>query len=177
MRDQIFAHQKRLGVIPANTQLTPRPDDLPKWDSLSAPEKKMYARQAEVFAAYTDYEIGRVIQEVEDEGKLDNTLIIYIDGDNGTSPEGSLYGTFNQYTAYNGILSDPAVKAVKAMNYCTMMIGARTKPTRTWRCRGRGHLTPPSSGPSRSRCISVGPVMAWPYQRRRQYPHPVPPCD
>ena len=119
MRDQIFANQKRLGVIPANTQLTPWPDDLPKWDSLSAAEKKMYARQAEVFAAYTaytDYEIGRVIQEVQDEGKLDNTLIIYIDGDNGTSPEGSLYGTFNQYTAYNGILSDPAVKAVKAMN-------------------------------------------------------------
>jgi arylsulfatase A-like enzyme len=119
MRDQIFANQKRLGVIPANTQLTPWPDDLPKWDSLSAVEKKMYARQAEVFAAYTaytDYEIGRVIQEVQDEGKLDNTLIIYIDGDNGTSPEGSLYGTYNQYTAYNGILSDPAVKAVKAMN-------------------------------------------------------------
>jgi arylsulfatase A-like enzyme len=119
MRDQIFANQKRLGVIPANTQLTPWPDDLPKWDSLSAAEKKMYARQAEVYAAYTaytDFEIGRVIQEVQDEGKLDNTLIIYIDGDNGTSPEGSLYGTFNQYTAYNGILSDPAVKAVKAMN-------------------------------------------------------------
>src|SRR5277367_4250364 len=119
MRDQIFANQKRLGVIPANTQLTPWPDDLPKWDSLSAAEKKMYARQAEVYAAYTaytDFEIGRVIQEVQDEGKLDNTLIIYIDGDNGTSPEGSLYGTFNQYTAYNGILNPPAVNAVKALN-------------------------------------------------------------
>ena len=167
MRDQIFANQKRLGVIPANTQLTPWPDDLPKWDSLSAVEKKMYARQAEVFAAYTaytDYEIGRVIQEVQDEGKLDNTLIIYIDGDNGTSPEGSLYGTYNQYTAYNGILSDPAVKAVKAMNYCTMMIGARTKPIRIWRCRGRGHLILPSSGPSRWRRISAGPGRAWPFR-------------
>ena len=74
----------------------------------------MYAREAEVYAAYTaytDYEIGRVIQEVQNMGKLDNTLIIYIDGDNGTSPEGSLYGTFNQMTAYNGILTDPAVKA------------------------------------------------------------------
>ncbi len=119
MRDEIFANQKRLGVIPANAQLTPWPDDLPKWDSLSAAEKKMYAREAEVYAAYTaytDYEIGRVIQEVQSMGKLDNTLIIYIDGDNGTSPEGSLYGTFNQMTAYNGILTDPAVKAVKAMN-------------------------------------------------------------
>src|SRR5208282_4868918 len=110
MRDQIFANQKRLGVIPANAQLTPWPDDLPKWDSLSLVQKKLYARQAEVFAAYTaytDYEIGRVIQQVQDMGKLDNTLIIYIDGDNGTSPEGSLSGTYNQMTAYNGVMDVP----------------------------------------------------------------------
>src|SRR6185436_3757600 len=110
LREQIFANQKRLGVIPANTKLTPWPDELPKWDSLSFLQKKLYARQAEVFAgytAYTDYEIGRVIQAVEDMGKLDNTLIIYIDGDNGTSPEGTLSGTFNQMTAYNGVLDAP----------------------------------------------------------------------
>src|SRR5271166_244637 len=89
MREQIFANQKRLGVIPESAQLTPWPDDLPKWDSLSADEKKLFARQAEVYAgytAYTDHEIGRVIQQIEDMGKLDNTLIIYIVGDNGTSP-------------------------------------------------------------------------------------------
>jgi arylsulfatase A-like enzyme len=110
LREQIFANQKRLGVIPANTQLTPWPDVLPKWDSLSETQKKLYAREAEVFAgyaAYTDYEIGRVIQAVQDMGKLDNTLIIYISGDNGTSAEGTLYGTFNQMTAYNGILDAP----------------------------------------------------------------------
>ena len=110
MREQIFANQKRLGVIPASAQLTPWPDDLPKWETLSADEKKLFARQAEVFAgytAYTDHEIGRVIQELQDEGKLDNTLVIYIDGDNGTSPEGTLLGTPNQYTAYNGILDVP----------------------------------------------------------------------
>jgi arylsulfatase A-like enzyme len=110
MREQIFANQKRLGVIPANTQLTPWPEELPKWETRSADEKKLFARQAEVFAgytAYTDHEIGRVIQEIEDEGKLDNTLIIYIVGDNGTSPEGTLLGTPNQYTAYNGILDVP----------------------------------------------------------------------
>ena len=110
LREQIFANQKRLGVIPANAQLTPWPDDLPKWETLSADEKKLFARQAEVFAgytAYTDNEIGRVIQEVENLGKLDNTLIIYIVGDNGTSPEGSKLGTPNQYTAYNGILDVP----------------------------------------------------------------------
>src|SRR5689334_695520 len=110
LREQIFANQKRLGVIPDNAQLTPWPDSIPRWDSLSFLQKKLYARQAEVFAgyaAYTDHEIGRVIQAVEDMGKLDNTLIIYICGDNGTSPEGTLYGAFNQLTAYNGILKEP----------------------------------------------------------------------
>jgi arylsulfatase A-like enzyme len=106
MREQIFANQKRLGVIPANTQLTPWPDDLPKWETLDADSKKLFARQAEVFAAYaayTDHEIGRVIQEVEDLGKLDNTLIIYIEGDNGTSAEGSTIGTPNVMTSYQDI--------------------------------------------------------------------------
>ena len=96
MRDQIFANQKKLGVIPENTQLTPWTDLLPKWDTLKPNEKKMFAHQAEVFAAYvayTDHEIGRVIQAVDDLGKLDNTLIIYISGDNGTSAEGSTVGT------------------------------------------------------------------------------------
>jgi arylsulfatase A-like enzyme len=106
MREQIFANQKRLGVIPPTTQLTPWPDDLPKWDTLDADSKKLFARQAEVFAAYvayTDHEIGRVIQEVEDEGKLDNTLIIYIEGDNGTSAEGSTLGTPFDLAAIQGI--------------------------------------------------------------------------
>ena len=91
MREQIFANQKRLGVIPANTQLTPWPDDLAEVGLAFAREKKLFEREAENFAgyaAYTDHEIGRVIQQVEDMGKLDNTLIIYISGDNGTSPEG-----------------------------------------------------------------------------------------
>jgi len=88
-----------LGVIPADTELTPCPDDLPKWDTLTADEKKLFARQVEVFAgyaAYTDDVIGRVIQAVEDPCKLDNTLIIYICGENGASPEGTLVGTPNQ---------------------------------------------------------------------------------
>ena len=114
LREQIFANQKRLGVIPANTTLTPWPDGQPeyggaklaKWDTLSADEKKLFARQAEVFAAYvayTDHEIGRVIQEVEDEGKLDNTLVIYISGDNGTSAEGTTLGTPFDIAALQGI--------------------------------------------------------------------------
>ncbi|WP_455854647.1 arylsulfatase [Ensifer canadensis] len=106
MRDQIFANQKKLGVIPANAQLTPWPNDLPKWDTLDADSKKLFARQAEVYAAYvayTDNEIGRVIQAVDDLGKLDNTLVIYIEGDNGTSAEGSTVGTPFDLAAIEGI--------------------------------------------------------------------------
>ena len=158
MREQIFANQKRLGVIPANAQLTPWPDDLPKWDTLSADEKKLFARQAEVFAAYTAYtdnEIGRVIQAVEDMGKLDNTLIIYICGDNGTSPEGTLLGTPNQYTAYNGILDVPVAEQLSSTTP-----GVRRRLTRTWRWRGRGRSTRRSSGPSRWPRTSAAPGRA-----------------
>jgi len=107
LREEIFANQKRLGVIPQDAQLTPWPDDLLKrWDALSADEQKLFERQMEVYAAYlayTDYEIGRVIQAVDDMGKLDNTLIIYISGDNGGSAEGSPVGTPNEMTFFNGV--------------------------------------------------------------------------
>ncbi len=116
LREQIFANQKRLGVIPATTQLTPWPDVLPKWDSLSAVKKKIVIREADVFAAYTAYvddEIGRVIQAVGDMGKLDNTLIIYINGDNGTSSEGSMMGTPNWMTVANGVLELPEAEYLR----------------------------------------------------------------
>ncbi len=107
LRDTIFAEQKKLGVIPANAKLTPWPKDLIKeWDQLSDTEKKLFIKQADVFAAYVayaDHEIGRVIQTVEDLGKLDNTLIIYITGDNGTSSEGGLTGTPNEVASVQGV--------------------------------------------------------------------------
>jgi arylsulfatase A-like enzyme len=106
LRDEIFANQKRLGVIPQNTQLTPWPDSLPKWDTLDDESKKLFAHQAEVFAAYaaySDHEIGRVIQAVDDLGKLDNTLVIYIEGDNGTSAEGSTLGTPSELITIQGL--------------------------------------------------------------------------
>jgi arylsulfatase len=107
LRDEIFANQKRLGVIPRDAKLTPWPDDLLKrWEMLTPDEKKMFIRQADVFAAYlayTDHEIGRVIQAVEDMGKLDDTLIIYIVGDNGSSAEGTPVGTPNEVAAFNGV--------------------------------------------------------------------------
>jgi arylsulfatase len=107
LRDQIFANQKKLGVIPADAKLTPWPDGLlRKWDTLNAEEKKLYIRQADVYAAYlayTDHEIGRVIEAVEKMGKLDNTLIIYISGDNGASAEGSPNGTPSEVLQFNGV--------------------------------------------------------------------------
>ena len=114
LRETIFANQKRLGIMPADAQLTPWPDGqaiyggakLPRWESLGLMEKKLFIKQADVYAAYqayADHEIGRVIQAVEDLGQLDNTLIVYISGDNGASAEGMLNGTPNEFTTFNGI--------------------------------------------------------------------------
>jgi arylsulfatase len=106
LRETIFTNQKRLGIVPESTRLTPWPKELPEWDSLNALEKKLFIRQADVFGAYlayTDHEIGRVIQAVQDVGKLNDTLIIYISGDNGGSPEGTVNGTPNEFTAFNGV--------------------------------------------------------------------------
>jgi arylsulfatase len=106
LRDEIFANQKKLGVVPQNAQLTAWPKELPTWDKVSRVDRKLFERQAEVYAAYLAYadsEIGRVVQTVEDIGKLDNTLVIYISGDNGASPEGALDGTPNEIAALNGV--------------------------------------------------------------------------
>ena len=107
VRERIFANQKKLGVIPQDAKLAPWPNDLLKpWDQLSADEKKLFIRQVEVFAAYAaynDHEIGRVIQAFQDIGKLDNTLVIYINGDNGTSAEGGPMGTPNEVAFFNGL--------------------------------------------------------------------------
>lgn len=107
VRERIFENQKRLGVVPKDAQLPPWPKEvLKEWDQLTAEEQKLYIRQVEVFAAYAAYsdsEIGRVVQAVEDLGKLDNTLIIYINGDNGASAEGGPLGTPNEVAFFNGI--------------------------------------------------------------------------
>jgi len=106
VRETIFANQKRLGIMPEDAKLTPWPKGLPEWDSLSWDEKKLFIKQADVYGAYLAYadnEIGRVIQAVEDLGQLDNTLIIYIGGDNGASAEGMVNGTPNEFTTFNGV--------------------------------------------------------------------------
>ena len=103
-RKQTFERQKQLGVIPQDAQLTPRPESLPAWDSLNADQKKLYSRMMEIFAAYgaqADYEVGRVLDYVASLPDADNTMIIYIVGDNGSSAEGGFDGTLNEMAFFN----------------------------------------------------------------------------
>ena len=105
-REETFARQKEMGIIPPNAKLTERPESLPAWDSLPENERKVYARMMEVFAAFTahtDHEIGRLIDAVEQMGELDNTIIVYMAGDNGSSAEGGLNGLLNEMTFFNAI--------------------------------------------------------------------------
>jgi arylsulfatase len=107
IREETFARQKQMGVIPANAKLTPRPKEIPAWESLNADQKKLYARMMEVYAAalaHADYQIGRVIDAVAETGELDNTLIVFIQGDNGASGEGTPQGLVNEVgVAGNGV--------------------------------------------------------------------------
>lgn len=106
VREATFEKQKKMGIIPKNTKLAPKPRDIKDWDKLSADEKRLFIRQAEVFGGFvehTDHEIGRLVDAVEELGEIDNTLIIYIAGDNGTSAEGGQNGMFNEMTYFNGV--------------------------------------------------------------------------
>ena len=106
VRAETVERQKKLGVIPANTKLGERPKDLKAWNSLPADQRRLFARQAEVFAGFleqTDDEIGRFKKSLEDIGEFDNTLFIYIAGDNGTSAEGGFVGMYNEMTYFNGV--------------------------------------------------------------------------
>ncbi len=106
IREETLERQTRMGLVPPGTKLAPKPPAIKDWDKLSDDEKRLFARQAEVFAAfldYTDHEIGRMLGAVEATGQADNTLVFYIAGDNGTSGEGGENGMFNEYTYFNGV--------------------------------------------------------------------------
>ncbi len=110
LREQILERQKRLGIVPQDTELTPRPDALPAWDDLDDTAKELYARQMEVYCGFqenADWNVGRLLDEIEEMGDLDNTLIFYIWGDNGASMEGTTTGSFNELTFLNGLVLDP----------------------------------------------------------------------
>jgi arylsulfatase len=106
LREETLARQKKLAVVPPETTLAPKPKAIKDWDKLSDDEKKLFARQMEVFAGfgeYADFEVGRVIKSIEDLNQLDNTLVFYIVGDNGASAEGTMNGLYNESTYFNGI--------------------------------------------------------------------------
>ena len=110
-RERTFARQKELGIIPQDAELTPRPDLFPAWDSLDEAAKKLYVRQMEVYAGFqenADWNVGRLLDAVEEMGDLDDTLVVYIWGDNGASMEGTTTGSFNEMTFLNGVVLDPA---------------------------------------------------------------------
>ncbi|MCW2364363.1 arylsulfatase [Sphingobium xanthum] len=109
MREQILARQIAAGVVPAGTKLTPRPASIPAWDTLGPDERRLYARMMETYAgalSYADHQIGRVIETLRASGQLENTLVIYIQGDNGGSGEGGLNGSTNDIAAINGMRPD-----------------------------------------------------------------------
>jgi arylsulfatase A-like enzyme len=106
VREETLARQIKLGVVPAGTKLAPKPEAIKDWAALSADEKKLFAREMEVFAGfgeYADTEIGRLVRAIEATGQLDNTLIFYIVGDNGASAEGGMVGLFNEMSYFNGV--------------------------------------------------------------------------
>ncbi len=106
LREATLARQVELGVVPAGTRLPPRPEAIPAWDSLSADERRLFTHQVEVYAAYleyTDHEIGRMLDAVQAMGELDDTLVFYVAGDNGTSAEGGRNGMFNEMTYFNQV--------------------------------------------------------------------------
>ena len=132
-REQTLQRQKRLGVVPEDTELTGRPDLFPAWDSLSDAQKKLYARQMEVFAGYSenaDWNVGRVLDAVEEMGDLDNTLVIYIWGDNGASMEGTLTGSFNETTFFNGVVleADEQLRLIEKFGGLEALGGFHTAP-------------------------------------------------
>jgi arylsulfatase len=106
IREETLARQIAMGIVPKGTRLAPKPEAIQDWTALSADQKRLFTRQVETFAAfvdYTDHHIGRVIQAAQEIGQLENTLVFYIAGDNGTSAEGGMNGMFNEYTYFNGV--------------------------------------------------------------------------
>ncbi len=127
LREETFARQKEMGVIPANAQLTPRPAEIPAWDDMNENQKRLFRRQMETFAGFaehTDHEVGRLVAQLEAIGELDNTIFFYIFGDNGSSAEGGPEGTYNEMMALNGVIG----RAEQMMSHIDSWGDATTYP-------------------------------------------------
>ena len=132
-RQETLARQKKLGIVPEDTELTERPDLFPAWDSLSDAEKQLYSRQMEVIAGYqenADWNVGRLLDGIEELGDLDNTVIFYIWGDNGASMEGTLTGSFNETTFFNGVVleAEEQLKIIEKWGGIEELGGFHTAP-------------------------------------------------
>ena len=127
LREETFARQKQMGIIPPDTRLTPRPKEIPAWADMNAEQKRLFERQMETFAGFaehTDHEVGRLVAQLEAIGELDNTLFFYIVGDNGASAEGGPEGTYNEMMALNGIVG----KADQMLDHIDEWGGPNTFP-------------------------------------------------
>ena len=169
LREATFARQKKLGVIPADAKLTPRPDAFPAWDPLPADVKQLYARQMEVYAGFqqcTDHEVGRVLAAIHAMGLGDDTLVVYIFGDNGASMEGTESGSFNELTALNGIPLTTAqqLEAIKAYGGLEVWGGPRTDPhyAAAWALAGNTPFQWGKQVASHLGGTRNGMVVAWP---------------
>ena len=127
LREETFARQKAMGIIPQSAKLTPRPKEIPAWDDQTPEQKKLFARQMETFAGFaehTDHEVGRLVSALEEMGEMDNTLFLYVVGDNGASAEGGPEGTYNEMMALSGIVGN----ASQMMNHIDDWGSANTFP-------------------------------------------------
>jgi arylsulfatase len=173
LREETFARQKALGVVPADARLTPRAEAFPGWDSIPADVKKLYARQMEVYAGYleaTDHEVGRVVQAIEDLGLGDNTLVVYIFGDNGASMEGTETGSFNELTTLNGIplTTEQQLQAITAYGGIDEWGSQRTHPhyAAAWAWAGNTPFQWGKQVASHLGGTRNGMVVAWPRRIR-----------
>jgi arylsulfatase A-like enzyme len=163
-RERTLERQKKLGVVPPDTELTERPELFPPWSSLSEAQKRLYARQMEVFAGFSenaDWNVGRLLDSIEELGELDNTLVIYIWGDNGASMEGTLTGSFNETTFFNGVVleADEQLELIEKFGVSKNWAGFTRR--RTSPLRGLTPTTRRSSGASRWRATSAVIATRW----------------
>ena len=180
LREETFARQKKLGVIPADAKLTPRPKEIPAWDDMSADQKRLFERQMETFAGFaehTDHEVGRLVAQLEAIGALDNTLFFYIVGDNGASAEGGPEGTYNEMMALNGIVG----KADQMMEPHRRVGRPDHVPALRHRLGlGGQHAVPVDQAggqPLRRHAQRHGAALAQGHQGQGRDPQPVPPRD
>lgn len=169
LRVATFERQKQLGVIPPDAVLTPRPDAFPAWDPLPAEVKRLYARQMEVYAGFqecTDHEVGRVVGAIEALGLGDDTLVVYLFGDNGASMEGTESGSFNEITTLNGIPLTTAqqLEAIHAYGGLEQWGGPRTDPhyAAAWAWAGNTPFQWGKQVASHLGGIRNGMVVSWP---------------